>query len=108
MLPGVRGGNKVQHSDELYEKTLFQKHCTIFISRFFSAAHHLLKLQGEKEQSIYLTEKGKARKICVSTARIANVLKMGGGTNELKVLKNRDRVFRGEKKARKIEVRFVI
>lgn len=43
VLPDIHGGNKVQHSDELYEETLFQKHCTIFISRFFSAAHHLLK-----------------------------------------------------------------
>jgi hypothetical protein len=42
-------------------------------------------------------EKGKARKICVSTARMANVLKMGGGTNELKVLKNWDRVSGGKK-----------
>lgn len=40
-------------------------------------------------------------------AQMANVLKMGGGTNELKVLKNWDRVF-VKKKTRKIEVRFVI
>lgn len=46
-------------------------------------------------------EKGKARKICVSTARMANVLKMGGGTNELKVLKNWDRVSGGEKRQEK-------
>jgi len=35
--------------------------------------------------------------------RMANVLKMGGGTNELKVLKNWDRVFlEKEKKSRSI------
>lgn len=41
---------------------------------------------------------GKAREICVSMAQMANVLKMGGGTNELKVLKNWDRVFRKKKR----------
>lgn len=34
-------------------------------------------------------------------ARMANVLKMGGETNELKVLKNWDRVFWRKKKGKK-------